>query len=334
MPASLPRTPPSHPTYLLPYLSKISPGASTGSPMQPLEFLGPTSYSAVFRENSESIGENVLESGKGVHRDGLGPSEDGICSTIEDPTDHRNGLSLGVRILSQFPSKELSERLLDRHFRVCDVALHEPTMKYCLESIWATYGGSLQEPRKPESLAAMAEELCRIKTGIPSHCRSTKEWIDSFTGPCLRWEILSTLFAMFGQAIISDWEGVETCFQGGKQTDKHTLTSQMTRCAEGCLVMSDRVSPINEFAIWAMLHTYVLQSFYHGDASMSMIPSTCKTSRELMCLLNRSLALEKCWRARQRSHSAWFPPSNPSLRLPFAPCSRNTSECVRWRLCD
>ena len=226
------------------------------------EFLGPTSFSAVFRDNQANIGEDLL----------MLQTEDEISSEINSEQDQwwkSERLSLGTGILKHFPEQPLCWRLITRHISSCDVELHIPTMKYCLESIWSTYGDFLKEPRSQDSLTAMAQTILRNElVPIPS-CRSTGEWLQSFTGNRLRWEIIGTFFAIFGLAVMTmpDLESSSLIKEDEAVGDRRKYVRKMSECAEACLILCDDSSAVNEYVVWLMHHIHTLNSVYSGDAS-------------------------------------------------------------------
>ncbi|MCJ1405796.1 hypothetical protein MMC11_009026 [Xylographa trunciseda] len=229
------------------------------------EFLGPTSFTAMFRDNQANIGEDLL----------MEQPDDEISSDINKEQDQwwkSERLSLGIGILKQFPEKELCWRLISRHMSSCDVELHIPSMKYCMQSIWSTYGEFLDEPRSQESLTTMAQTiLCNELVPMPV-CRSTGEWLESFTGSRLRWEIIGTFFAMFGLAVMSMPDLNGNSLIKGYETvrDRRKYARKMNECAEACLILCDDSSAVNEYVIWLMHHIHMLTTYYSGDASRQL----------------------------------------------------------------
>ena len=228
------------------------------------EFLGPTSFSAVFRDNQANLGEDLL----------VMQSEDEPSSETYQEQDQwwkSERLSLGTSILKHFPEQQLCWRLITRHILSCDVELHIPSMKYCLESIWSTYGDFLNEPRSQESLTTMAQTILHNElTPIPT-CRSTAEWLESFTGSRLRWEIIGTFFAIFGLAVMSmpDLNSNSLVKEDEILRDRRKYARKMSECAEACLILCDDSSAVNEYVVWLMHHIHSLNTFYSGDASRS-----------------------------------------------------------------
>ncbi|MCJ1384382.1 hypothetical protein MMC17_007498 [Xylographa soralifera] len=229
------------------------------------EFLGPTSFSAVFRDNQANIGEDLL----------MMQSEDEFSSEVNNEQDQwwkSERISLGTGILKHFPEQQLCWRLITRHILSCDVELHIPSMKYSLESIWSTYGEFLNEPRSHESLTTMAQTLLHNELVPIPTCRSTGEWLESFTGSRLRWEIIGTFFAIFGLAVMSmpDLIGNSLVKEDEIFRDRRKYARKMSECAEACLILCDDSSAVNEYVVWLMHHIHTLNTFYSGDASRQL----------------------------------------------------------------
>ena len=231
--------------------------------------MGPTSYSAIFCENQANIGEDLLN----THQ------EDEMATEIPNEEDWwlPERQSLGSGILKHFPDRQTCERLLNRHEASCDVELRVPSMRYCLASIWSTFGEVLAGPRHPDQLMTMTRILIGNSASGVSPIRTTEEWLGSFTGHRLRWEVIGTFFAVFGLSvmILPDWathSKIDDNCQDDLVKDKRKYVRKMSECAEGCLLLSADSESVNEFVIWLMHHIHMLNSFYSGDASWSSYP--------------------------------------------------------------
>ncbi|MCJ1475702.1 hypothetical protein MMC13_004365 [Lambiella insularis] len=239
---------------------------SDGLQVPPSEFLGPTSFSAVFKENQANIGEDLLNEPPGDEI----PLD--ILSTENDQWWKEERLSLGTGILRHFPNQQACWRLMHRHMTSCDVELHMPTMEYCLESLWSTFGEYLKEPRETELLGAMAQTVLRNAMVTIPLTRNTGQWLESFTGNNLRWEIIGTFFAIFGLAVMTMPDlSVSSIVKEDETIDKRRkYVRKMSECAEACLILCDDSGSANEFVIWLMHHIHTLHSFYSGDASRQL----------------------------------------------------------------
>ena len=239
-------------------------------------FLGPTSYSAIFLENqlgniADDHSQDNAVSSHQVLQWPLHPIDDGV----DDPRMSSRRIC-GIKVLTKFPNQNLSQRLLDRYFGMCDVVLPEPVVRHCDESLWDTYGEVLQEPRKPELLSEMSKELCQNAKSPPPSSSSTEEWLESFTGHRFRWEMIGNLLALFGLAImtLSDFDPIFSGNEDGKTRGRKEYAGELRILSEDCLALSDDIDATNEFVVSLMYYRFTLQSFYEGDTGQ---PSpTCR----------------------------------------------------------
>lgn len=97
-------------------------------------------------------------------------------SSEQDEWLNEERLSLGVGVLKHLPDRQTCQRSLDYPTIPCDVDLHIPNLKYCLQSIWSTYGEFLAEPRNADSLSTMVQVLLRNGQKVVPSCRSISKW--------------------------------------------------------------------------------------------------------------------------------------------------------------
>lgn len=195
--------------------------------------------------------------------------------------ESQHHIDQGIRILHRYPDRIICDRLLDRYFIVCDVMLPAPTIRYCHESIWSTYGNCLKEPRTDDRLSIMSRELCKNAMSPLPASSNTKEWTESFSGHKLRWEIVGNLFTIFGLSVmtVADWDPLFATNKDGVEWSKRQSGENSRECAEACLALCNDIDSVNDFVIALMSAAYALQSFYEGDTSepSPQKPFTCTT---------------------------------------------------------
>ncbi|KAL6720316.1 hypothetical protein ACLMJK_002237 [Lecanora helva] len=249
-----------------------SPEAEKAAGDQPMGHLGPTSYSAVLRENNlgDSTEDFTHHTTNSILQeyDIAKPSSNERCDL--EAQEH---VDQGVRILNRFPDKALCRRLIDRYFHVCDVILPEQIVDHVHTSIWSTHHEVLSAPNETrhEKLLMMSRALCKTAMKPLSPSSNNKEWIESFSGKNLRWEILGNLFALFGLSAMSmsDWDPLFCSTAGDAPShSKRQYGGAMRECAEACLALCNDVDAVNEFVVSLMAAIYSLQSIYEGDIGM------------------------------------------------------------------
>lgn len=237
---------------------------------QPAGYLGPTSISAMFRENeldgtTEDFAHRTAES--------IFQEYDIAKPSSSEPCDleAQGHVDQGVRVLKRFPDRLLCDRLLERYFDVCDVLIPEPVIQHVHKSIWSTYEEHLSPSGKTngKGLSAMSKELCRTAMTPLGPSSNTRGWLESYSGKNLRWEILGNLFALFGLAFMTilDWDPLFTSSNDKKAYNKRQFSGEMRECAEACLALCNHVDAVNDFVVSLMFNAYSLQSFYEGDVS-------------------------------------------------------------------
>ena len=123
----------------------------------PQGYLGPKSYSAVFRENQLVDCQREDSPATGVHADFNVQTSTATQCNLESPRH----VEEGIAVLDLLPSFDLCQRLLNRHFAIADSLLHEQSTKRCHNSMWTSYRSALQPPRHRQSLQRMSQELCK-----------------------------------------------------------------------------------------------------------------------------------------------------------------------------
>ena len=236
-------------------------------------------YSAIFRENKLGETQDDFFSQANVVLNDDDHAKPTAPEREKCDLESQHHIEQGVRILHRYPDRIIGDRLLDHYFIWGDVTLPEPTIRYCYESLWSTYGDYLREPRTDERLSIMSREICQNAMNPLPASSSTKEWTESFSGHKLRWEIVGNLFTIFAHSVmkVPDWDPLFATNKDGDGSNKRQFGEKSRECAEACLALCNDVDSINDFVIALMSTAYVLQSQYEGDTS--------KPSHTLSCTL-------------------------------------------------
>ena len=255
------------------HVHRPSPDAEKAAGDHAAGYLGPTSYSAIFAENklgnsTEDFGHQTTNSIFQEY-DIANPPASATCDL--EAQEH---VDQGIRVLKRFPGKALCERLIDRYFYVCDVLIPEPVLRHVHTSTWSSHGDCISQPGqgKDDGLSKVSKALCKTAMTPIGLSTNTNEWLESFTGKNLRWEIVGNLFALFGVSIMSmsDWDPIFATANDGSSCSggsKRQYAGIMRECAEACLALCNDVDAVNDFVVSLMASIYCLQSFYEGDAS-------------------------------------------------------------------
>lgn len=250
----------------------LMPGAERAAGDQPAGYLGPTSFSAIFRENKLGSTHDVA----GLRTTDAIDQEYDVAEFapfLPCNLEAQEHIDQGVRVLQRFPNEFLCEKLVARYFEFCDVMLPEQVVYHVHRTTWSTFGKYLKEPRDTDadSLSAMSRELCKTAMKPLVSSASTQDWMESFSGHNLRWEIIGNLFTIFGLSVmtISDWDPLFANANDGNPYNKRQYGGAMQECAEACLSLCNDVDSMNDFVVCLMSRIYILQSLYEGDTSES-----------------------------------------------------------------
>ena len=211
------------------------------------QYLGSTSYSAVFEENKESIGEDW---------------EDHIHALVAPEVTDAH-LNTTISVLKALPDRETGEMLITSRFEIHDGPMHEPSTRYCFTSLWDTFGDALRDGANHEALRRMAHQILENTYSPVSSCRTAADWLQSHTGERIRCEVLGTLLSLFGLAVPALPE-THSIFQG---TSPKQLLYRFGRAAELCQELCGRISVVNEFTLYMHYQLSLVQSLYSGDDS-------------------------------------------------------------------
>ena len=193
-------------------------------------YYGPTSFSSVFTENDLLDGIN--------HRIYFLPSGLGSPLLRTDISStralQRNQIVLA---LSDMPSQDMCESLmgskLESHFHI---TLNAILIKHAVAGLWSTFGELLSFPRTTEKLNVIADALFKNEKQLSPAPGDGIEWLSTYIGPNLRFEMLGLLFCFFGMAYQSLLDGdYRLSVPEHKGQDRKQLSWRMKECADICL---------------------------------------------------------------------------------------------------
>ena len=145
-------------------------------------FLGPTSYSAIFTENSGSLG--ICD-------------QDEIDDALLPPVSAEK-ISQGAEVLSLLRDLPLYERFTMRWFEMCDgiLVLH-PMWRIFVDELWSEFGQLLADGGQ-EQLHSLSELVWRnTRRPLKVNGQMTAcEWTKAVSGRNTRWEIVGIILSL------------------------------------------------------------------------------------------------------------------------------------------
>ncbi|KAL2071253.1 hypothetical protein VTL71DRAFT_12488 [Oculimacula yallundae] len=249
------------------------------------KFYGPTSFSAIFSENDAKVNKDLLDIGEdkrkhpgawmfgmpllGFHRPN-GPTE------REKQT---------LRALWNLPSKETCEALVTVPQSLRCPSLNYRMMRHCVTTLWATFGSELAAPRperpildweesgdEPPALLAISDAMfANEEMPLPPDPDDGIEWLNNFTGPKIRFEMMGMLFCFFGLAYLGtqDWDPLFK-HPDNHGRDKKQAAWRMKECANVCLTMCDYSETVNYLVTALILNIKRLETGCTGDETYQM----------------------------------------------------------------
>jgi hypothetical protein len=195
-------------------------------------YYGPTSFSSVFTENALLSGEE--------HRRHPSSWPFGQPLLGRDrpsaPTVRMNQI---IRALWNIPSQEICESLMSTLVSHHHIAMNAVLVRHTIATLWSTFGEQLAVPRTSEKLTPVAETLFKNEEKtLPPAPDDGMEWLNTFTGPNLRFEMLGMLFCFFGMAYHSLVDGdPRFSIPENHGRDRKQSAWRMKECADICLKM-------------------------------------------------------------------------------------------------
>ncbi|KAI7540078.1 hypothetical protein KC331_g9375 [Hortaea werneckii] len=216
-------------------------------------FLGPTSYSAVFMENPNSLG--VLE-------------QEDVDDQLPPPVSQDN-INQGAEVLALLKDMPIFKRFSQRFFERSDgLLVSEPAYRIWVDDLWAEYGSVLANGRR-EQLRSLSEHVWQnTRSPLKTHGKmSAREWAKSATGPGLRWEVIGIILSLTGltAANLNDWDSI---FHevGDRYVDRATFSERMRKASEFCLCFCYESEVLNDLYIIFSYQDVVLTECIKGDA--------------------------------------------------------------------
>jgi hypothetical protein len=255
-----------------PPLSTPNPKPKAGPFIKSGGFFGPTSFSAVFMENGENLGNDDIQ----ISNDsGPYPAPDDSLQSqtfLMLASNEFRGpprIALGVKVLQAFPDHHTFKFLLEWYFaNTNECVFHKPSMMSVATSVWATYGKYLKEPRRMADLESFSRILCaNAETALPE-TDDYDSWLASFCGANLRWETLGAVFGALTGATLSLHErDAFFCTQRGQRSNRKLFAMEMKDCVQTCITLSNYMDLINMQMVSLLTKNLILQTVLSGDTS-------------------------------------------------------------------
>jgi hypothetical protein len=169
-----------------------------------------TSFSAVFSEHQAKLNEDLLDIGEDSRKHPGAWQFGQPLLGRERPNGPTARTKQVIKALWNIPAEEVCEILLTKALSsMRDVTLDHAMIKHCIKTLYSAFGTQLSVPRSAEKFVDMSEVLFKNEERqLPPSPDDGMEWLDTFMGLNVRFEIIGVLFCFFGLAYLSlqEWD--------------------------------------------------------------------------------------------------------------------------------
>jgi hypothetical protein len=289
-------------------LSTPDPKPKAGPFIKSGGFFGPTSFSAVFLENRENLGNDDIQ----ISNDSgpyPAPDESLQSQTFFMLASNENRgpprVALGAKVLRAFPDQHTCKFLLEWYFaNTHECAFHKPSLMAVASSVWAMFGRYLKEPRRMSDLEQASALLCKNAETALSEFEDYDNWLASFCGENLRWEVVGMVFGALTSATLALPErDAFFCTQRGQRTNRKYFAMEMKDCVQTCITLSNYMDLINMQMVSLLTKNLILQTVLSGDTS-KLFTSECETLLTLYGFAGVAAAGRSCQRINSAGTSS------------------------------
>ncbi|KAE8452858.1 hypothetical protein EG329_013130 [Mollisiaceae sp. DMI_Dod_QoI] len=237
------------------------------------KYYGPTSFSAIFSEHQAKLHGELLDMGEDKRKH---PGNWVFGQPLlgrERPNGPTQRENRTVKALWNLPAKEICEVLLQPEANLRDdITLDTRLIGYCNASIWANFEESLSQPRSAQSLTTLSDVLFKNEEApLPPSPDDAIEWLNTFTGPNIRFEMMGLMFCFYGMGYLAlqDWDPLFDVPENHGRDRKQTAW-RMKECADVCLDMCDCSETVNFLVAALILSLKRLETACTGDETYHM----------------------------------------------------------------
>ena len=227
---------------------------------------GPPSFSAIFTEHPNVSG-GILDASEERKYAPNYPYGTPLID-LDNSNTPAAKMDLVIKALENLPSHDICFALLGR-YKNTHISMADVLVRHAVETLWQTFGGYLAAPRAAEKLTAIADVLfANAQTQYLTPPDDGMDWLDTFMGPNLRFEMLGLLFCFFGMSYqtLQDWDELLKLPENDGR-DRKQMSWRMKECADVCLKMCQATVENNEISLALQVCTAILEGLCTGEES-------------------------------------------------------------------
>ncbi|EHK42515.1 hypothetical protein TRIATDRAFT_137434, partial [Trichoderma atroviride IMI 206040] len=230
----------------------------------PLGFFGPTSFSAAYSETETSLAvHNPLATTEQLSSSDTALVDETIPPSIAEIQDmagrDQTATRIALRILQAIPMPEAATRT---QFPVHVNPNDEWMMmigKRLIATTWETFGSHLRDRTDLAKLRELSGTICiNTRRILKEDHEDVLEWLESFSGPKLRWEAVGIMFlyAALGE------------LQASSTADSRRLIGHYTEYCSSCITLANVGGSSGSLMLFLLYKRSVLHACMHGDTSL------------------------------------------------------------------
>ena len=235
------------------------------------DYLGETSFSAIFKENRANLDALPTPSMSLA----LSPGDVNLEDTFPEHI-----LRMGIRILDATPDFSIGRTLLQDRMITTNPA---GWTKY---DSWAGLSGervmkSVWDVWDPDTGIRIGENHDKVALFLcQNSCKQLEDeddperWRDSFSGKNMRWETIGLFFTFWAYgALVSKNTDAHIASQPPPRNDSRTFMLELMDCANACITICNTLETSNTLFVHLLLIQRFLESMIDGDASRFVEPT-------------------------------------------------------------
>lgn len=223
----------------------------------PLGFFGPTSFPAAYLEIENSLpvrgpsGTTEAVFSSPTNPTPPSPADIQNMVNMDQPANH-----LAIRVLQVIPEKR-AVNLFRSHTHANDEWMRKIGEKLVV-STWETFGASLQDRGNLVKLRELGSMICiNTRKCLKEDQDDPLAWIESFSGPNLRWEAVGMMFLYAALGEITT----------GSSADSERRIGHYTECCSSCITLANMGGSSGSLMLFLLYKRSLLHAFLHGETS-------------------------------------------------------------------
>lgn len=223
----------------------------------PLGFFGPTSFPAAYEETETSLAAQLTR-GENVPPP---PS----CTTAPSRVDIQNMVNmdqganwLAIRVLQAIPEKPFSDSF---HSHASSDGWVRKIGERLITSTWETFGSYLRDKGNVMKLRELGSMICiNTRRSLKEDQDDPQAWIETFSGPSLRWEAIGMMFLYAALGELS----------ASMTAESRKVLEHYTEFCSSCITLANMGGSSGSLMLFLMYKRSVLHACMHGETSKAL----------------------------------------------------------------